>query len=83
MLKAYRLNDYEAWAGEDLEHAISNAMKATGESRDIVYDDCYGYELPSKLEIPDEDGRVTNVMTILAAMEARDNPGVVCFFGDC
>jgi hypothetical protein len=82
MLKAYRLNDYEAWAGEDLEDAISVAMKECGISREDAYDDCFGEEIPGDTEIKSEDGVTFNVGTILAEYEASGEKGVVCFFGD-
>jgi len=82
MLKAYRLNDYEAWAGEDLEDAIKVCMSECGISREDAFGDSYGQEIPGEMEIQSEDGGSINVLTMLAQMEARGEKGVVCFFGE-
>lgn len=82
-LKAFRLNDYEAWAGEDLDDAIANCMKACGVPREGAYDDCHGDELPGDMEIAGEPpGTFVKVSEILADMEKRGEPGPVCFFGE-
>ncbi len=57
------LNDLEAWAGENLEDAISMAMKEYGISREDVYDDAFGQEIPGDTKIEVEDGGTTNVIT--------------------
>jgi hypothetical protein len=80
-LKAFRLNEFEAWAGTDLEDAIGVAMTECGLNREEAYDDTYGEELPMEMEIPNDDGGSSNVITILASMEARGQKGPVCFFG--
>ena len=82
MLKAYRLNDYEAWAWESLEDAISVAMKECGTSKEETFDDCYGYEIPGDTEIQTEDDGMTNVYSMLAVMEATGEKGLVVVFGD-
>lgn len=80
MLRAFRLNDYEAWAGKDLDDAIVNAMRTTGVSREDAFDDIYGNELPMDMDIDNEDGEPTNVISILAEMQKRNKPGIVCQF---
>lgn len=80
MLKAYRLNDCEAWAGETLEDAIALAMSQTGCTREEVFDDCYSdesnYILPNDTTGVDEDGSAVTVEDILKAMETN-GPGLV------
>lgn len=80
MLKAFRLNAYEAWAGKDLDDAIENAMQSKGVSREDAFDDVYGAELPMDMDIDVDDGGVTNVISILAGMQKRNRPGLVCQF---
>ena len=79
MLKAYKLNEFETWAGEDLESAIALAMKETGEDRETVLDPDYGEEAPREIKVLIEDsGVLTTVGAILDAMERESSPGLVC-----
>lgn len=45
-LKAFRINEFEAWAGETLEDAIQACMKECGLSREDAYDKDFAQELP-------------------------------------
>ena len=82
-LKAYRLNDYEAWAGKDLDDAISVCMRTCGVDREDAFDDCFGYEIPGDTEVAgDHPGTVAKVSDILASMKKEGTPDVVCLFDD-
>ncbi len=81
-LKAYRLNEFEAWAGETLEDAISVAMKECGISREDAFDDEYGEEISGDMVITNDDGVTYTVASILTQMESDGDKGVVCWFGD-
>lgn len=50
--KIYRLNDYEWWAGPDLESCIRAAMEQSGNEREDVVDEPY--------ELTDEDAAMVN-----------------------
>jgi hypothetical protein len=77
MLKAYRLNDCEAWAGETLEDAIKLAMSETGCTREEVFFEDYGEELPRTTIGTDDKGEAITVGEILDVMEAQHDPGLV------
>ena len=57
MLKAWQLNDYEVWAGEDLERAIALAMKETCEDRETVFDPDCASEVPGETIVMDKMAR--------------------------
>ena len=71
-LKAYRLNDYEAWAGKDLDAAIGVCMRTCGVDREAAFEDCFGYEIAGDMEIAgDHPGTVVKVSDILASMKKK------------
>jgi hypothetical protein len=67
MLKAFRLNDTEAWAGTDLEDAIARAIKACDDCpRHEVFEEGYGEELSlDHIVAGDEDEPGETVREIL------------------
>ena len=81
-LKAYRINEYEAWAGETMKDAIRLCARECGITHEEAFDDAYAQELPGDMEIADDDGGTTNIFSILASMNAQNKPGFVCGFGE-
>jgi hypothetical protein len=59
-MKVFMLNDYEWWAAESLEEAISACMMQCGLSREEAYDENSMGELPDsemeRLQFMDDDG---------------------------
>jgi len=75
-LKAWMLNEYEAYSGETLEEAIAACMAETGNTRDEVLDEelGFGYEMPRDLVLRYEDDPETTVGEVLDGMT---RPGLV------
>lgn len=79
MLKAFRINEYDVYAGRDLEEAIAACMAVTGMGREDACDPMFCYEMPPSAKLLDDDDRETTIGAVLAEM---DKPGVVCGFED-
>ncbi len=80
-MKAYRLNEHDVYAGNDLMDAILACMADQCASMEDVFDDLYGQEVdPSTVFTLDEEGdpRVT-VAEYLATMQG---PGSVFSYGE-
>jgi hypothetical protein len=78
-LKAWRINEYEVYAGTVLDEAIAAAMKNSGNSRDETFDDSYGWEEPPRLSVR-EDTEEESYTTIGAILAEMDRPGMVCAY---
>lgn len=80
-LKAFRVNEYEAWAGTSLQHAIEVAAKETMIPIEEVFEEGYGDEIPPETKLNDDNGHPseTTVGDLLAVME-KEGPGPICFY---
>jgi hypothetical protein len=80
-LKAFRLNETEAWAGTDLEDAIAKAMAESEAAREDVYDTQYGEQLTADYVVTDGEGKAETVAELLKGIEEFPDEGhLVCEF---
>jgi hypothetical protein len=79
-LKAYWINGYDIYAGNDLEEAIAAAMCDSGRPRDKVFDEDGGGEVdPATLVLcVDRDPGGPDLTTVGAILAAMSGPGIVC-----
>jgi hypothetical protein len=78
MLKAFRLNAYEVWAGETLEQAIEACIAETGCRRDEAFDECWFSEFSDGTCVRVEDGEPGEFVTVGELLSSMDKPGLVC-----
>lgn len=75
-MKVFMLNEYEWWAAETLEEAISACIEQEGISRNEAYDESYARELSDEAmestKFYDDDG---NVFTFKERLEAMIEAG--------
>lgn len=75
-MKAFRLNEYDYYAGNDAEEAIAAAMRDTGNSPDETVDPMFFREANPEVVVTMEDDEPnTTVGAILAGMT---KPGFIC-----
>jgi hypothetical protein len=77
-MKAFRINESEVYAGHTLEEDIESAMQDSGLSREEVFDDIYGVEMPRdySLFMADTD----QFTTIGELIDEMSSPGLVVAF---
>jgi len=75
MLKAFRINEADTFAGRTLEEAVQAAIDQRGYSREDALEEGYGFEADPSGRVWDEDEGETTVGAVLALMT---KPGLVC-----
>jgi len=82
MIKVFRLNDYEYWAGENLETVKAEYLRQTGVPENEAFDDPEEItpdEMATRPLMDDGDSTIKTFADGLAGM-LRDGTKVPCYF---